>query len=436
MNPVPQRKYSRSEEEIQTDLCSNSQYMNLPTQGQLLLPLLQTIHEAGGQAKPNKVYDALAKKIELPQWLRQLRALAGKAGDINVWERRVRNTRQYAAEQGFIENSPERWRRNLWELTLAGNEGLRNCQPGIIITVFTTDLGIALLAEAETAVQFIQDSSINLILTSPPYPLITQKAYGNRDPRAYVDWLTELAASWKQKLADTGSLVINLADVFNPGSPSVSLYQERLLINLCDNLGYSLAQKFYWENPSKLPSPAEWVCVRRIRVTPSIEQIYWLTKNPAIATANNRHILRPYSQSMLHRLAQGGEPTEQARPSGFTFKQKAFSTNNGGSIPHNLLIASNTESNDEYMRHCRQNNLPIHPARFPTALPDIMIRFLTEADQMVWDPFAGSGVTAQVAEALGRRWIINERSLTYLQGAALRFHQHHSLRTYFDQIAA
>jgi DNA modification methylase len=102
-------------------------------------------------------------------------------------------------------------------------------------------------------VQFIQDRSIHLILTSPPYPLITKKAYGNR---AYVDWLTQLAASWKDKLVDTGSLVINLADVFNPGSPSLSLYQERLLINLCDNLGYSLAQKFYWENPSKLPSPA------------------------------------------------------------------------------------------------------------------------------------------------------------------------------------
>jgi len=64
-----------------------------------------------------------------------------------------------------------------------------------------------------------------------------------------------------------------------------------------------------------LPSPAEWVCVRRIRVTPSIEQIYWLTKKPAIATANNRHILRPYSQSMrtsvelvLSLLAQGETP--------------------------------------------------------------------------------------------------------------------------------
>jgi hypothetical protein len=50
-------------------------------------------------------------------------------------------------------------------------------------------------------------------------------------------------------------------------------------------LGYSLAEKFYWENPSKMPSPAEWVCVRRIRVTPSIEHIYWLTKKTSIATA-------------------------------------------------------------------------------------------------------------------------------------------------------
>jgi len=436
MNTFPERKYTRSEEEIQTDLCSKSQCTNLPTQGQLLLPLLETINQAGGQAKPNEVYDALATKIRLPQWLRELRALAGRAGEINLWERRVRNTRQHAAEQGFIENSPERWCRNLWELTLAGKEGLRNCKPGIIITVFTTDLGTALLAEAETAVQFIQDESIHLILTSPPYPLITQKAYGNRDPRAYVDWLTELAASWKQKLADAGSLVINLADVFNPGSPSLSLYQERLLINLCDNLGYSLAQKFYWENPSKLPSPAEWVCVRRIRVTPSIEQIYWLTKNPAIATANNRHILRSYSDSMLHRLAQGGETTDQTRPSGFTIKRNAFAANNGGSIPHNLLIASNTESNDAYTKRCREKNLPIHPARFPAALPDIMIRLLTDENDIVWDPFAGSGVTAQVAEHLGRRWIINERSLTYLQGAALRFDRHPSLKTYLDQHAA
>jgi hypothetical protein len=91
-------------------------------------------------------------------------------------------------------------------------------------------------------------------------------------------WLTSLAAGWKKKLTDTGSVILNLADVFTPGAPAVSLYQERLLIRLCDELGYTLAQKFYWENSSKMPGPAEWVCVRRIRVTPSIEQVYWLHK--------------------------------------------------------------------------------------------------------------------------------------------------------------
>ncbi len=159
----------------------------LPTQEQILLPLLQTIQDAGGKAKPTEVYQALASKIALPEWLRQLRALAGSAGQINVWERRVRNARQEAVNRGLIENNPERRTRNLWELTDKGQKGLYNCKPGIIITVFTTNLGTALLAEAETAVQFIDDDSIDLILTSPPYPLTTQKAYGNRTGQNYVD---------------------------------------------------------------------------------------------------------------------------------------------------------------------------------------------------------------------------------------------------------
>lgn len=408
----------------------------LPTQGQLLLPLLETLKEAGGRAKPSELYDALAEKLELPQWLRELRGLAGKAGEINIWERRVRNTRQYAANRGLIEKNPNHWRRNLWEITASGRSSLRNCRPGVVITVFTTDLGCGILAEAESAIQVIADGSVHLILTSPPYPLVTQKSYGNRSPVEHVEWLTQLAAGWKNKLTDTGSLVLNVADVFNPSIPSVSLYQERLLINLCDELGYSLAQKFYWENPSKLPSPAEWVCLRRIRATPSVEQIYWLTKDPLRASADNRKILRPYSESMKARLAQGGETKRQQRPSGFKLKEGAFAKDNGGSIPHNLLIASHTQSNDPYKNLCRKFNLPIHPARMPEVIPNTFIPFLTEPNDLVWDPLAGSGLTASVAERLGRRWIMNERSLSYLQGAALRFKNNPSLCTYFHELAA
>jgi DNA modification methylase len=408
-----------------------------PPKSQLLLPLLQCLNEAGGKAMPNFLYDTVAHKIGLDQSLREERGSGGKAGEINLWERQLRNTRQAASNRGLIENSFEKRTRNLWELTEKGRQGLRNCKPGILITVFTTSLGTALLALAETAIQLIPNNSVDLILTSPPYPLTTKKAYGNLNPAAHLDWLASLASGWKEKLTDTGSLILNLADVFTPGAPAISLYQERLLLRLCDELGYTLAQKFYWENSSKMPGPAEWVCVRRIRVTPSIEQIYWLTKNPNTAKANNKLVLRPYSGSMQNRIALGGETTRhQKRPSGHQLRQGAFAIDNGGSIPHNLIIAPNTESNGRYQTRCRELGLPIHPARFPKALPSFFIQFLTEPGNLVFDPLAGSATTAEAAEDLGRRWIINERSLTYLQGAALRFEGNPNLQTYFDQLAA
>ncbi len=410
---------------------------NFPSRSQLILPLLECIHESGGQATPADLYNTVASRIGLSETRRQQRGPAGKAGEINLWERQLRNARQEATNRGLIENDFHRRKRNLWELTEKGRRGLRNCKPGVLITVFTTSMGTALLAEAETAVGLIANNSVDLILTSPPYPLTTQKVYGNQDPAAHVDWLTSLAATWKEKLTDNGSLVLNLADVFTPGAPAISLYQERLLIRLCDELGYTLAQKFYWENSSKMPGPAEWVCIRRIRVTPSIEQLYWLTKNPATAKANNRLVLRPYSGSMQQRMAQGGEKTRRhKRPSGHLLRQGAFAVDNGGRIPHNLIIAPNTESNGFYQARCRQQGLPIHPARFPKALPTFFIQFLTEPGNLVFDPMAGSATTAEAAEELGRRWIINERSLTYLQGAALRFEHNPTLQTYFDQLAA
>jgi len=373
-----------------------------PSRSQLVLPLLEALYEAGGQAAPADLYDHVARKINLAQPLRELRAPAGKAGEINLWERQLRNARQTATTSGLIENDLHKRKRNLWELTDKGHQGLRNCKPGIVITVFITPLGTALLAEAESAIALIANNSVDLILTSPPYPLTTKKAYGT------------------------------------PGAPAVSLYQERLLIRLCDELGYTLAQKFYWENSSKMPGPAEWVCVRRIRVTPSIEQVYWLTNNPTTAKANNKQILRSYSHSMLERIAHGGENNLRChkRPSGHQLKPGAFAIDNGGSIPHNLIIAPNTESNSLYQTRCRQEGLPMHPARFPKALPTFFIRFLTEPGNLVFDPLAGSATTAEAAEELGRRWIINERSLTYLQGAALRFEANPHLETYFKQLAA
>lgn len=93
----------------------------------------------------------------------------------------------------------------------------------------------------------------------------------------------------------------------------------------------------------------------------------------------------------------------------------------GGAIPSNLLQISNTESNSRYQKLCREAGLPIHPARFPAALPEFFVKFLTDEEDLVFDPFAGSNVTGEVCERLRRRWISVELREEYLAGSRFRF---------------
>ncbi len=246
-----------------------------------------------------------------------------------------------------------------------------------------------------------------------------QKDYGNVSERAYVDWLLRIAAQWPRKLARDGSIVLNLGDTWMAGAPHQSLYQERLLVRLNDELGLRLCQRFAWFNPAKLPAPAEWVTVRRVRVRPSLESIFWLSASDH-PKANNRNVLVPYSASMRRLLAHGGERSAR-RPSGHLMRDGGFANDHGGAIPHNLIVAPNTESCSAYMDGCRAQGLPIHGARFPEALPEFFIRLCTDVGDLVYDPFAGSGTTAAVAERLGRKWITSEIMREYVLGQSLRF---------------
>ena len=108
------------------------------------------------------------------------------------------------------------------------------------------------------------------------------------------------------------------------------------------------------------------------------------------------------------------------RPSGHDISNK-FSRNNGAAIPPNLIAVANTESNSSYLRLCKEQNIKPHPARFPADLPEFFIRMLTDADDLVIDPFAGSCVTGEVCERVQRRWICIDEVPEYIEGAKLRF---------------
>lgn len=281
--------------------------------------------------------------------------------------------------------------------------------------VYFTQWGAAYHEDAMNIMKKIPDSSISLIVTSPPYALVYKKEYGNVDAKDYVRWFMEFASEFNRILRNDGSLVIDIGGAWNKGIPTRSLYQFELLIALSKQ--FHLAQEFYWYNPAKLPSPAEWVTVRRIRVKDSVETVWWLSKTE-FPKANNRNVLKPYSKDMQRLLTNGY--TAKIRPSGHNITHK-FSKDNNGSIPPNFLSIGNNDSNSTYLKLCEEKGIKPHPARYPKELPDFFIKFLTDKNDVVLDPFCGSNVTGMAAELLKRRWIGIDSVKEYLEGSKFRF---------------
>lgn len=282
---------------------------------------------------------------------------------------------------------------------------------------YTQTYGAAYLGDSLELLKSIKDCSVNLILTSPPFALTRKKEYGNESAEKYVNWFLPFAYEFKRILTQDGSFVVDLGGAYLPGNPVRSIYQYELLVRLCKEVGFFLAQEFYHYNPARLPTPAEWVTIRRIRVKDSVNVVWWLSKteNPK---ADNRKVLKPYSESMKQLLKNGYKA--KLRPSGHDISTK-FQKDNSGAIPPNLIEAANTESNSAYLRKCKEVGTKPHPARFPATFPDFFINFLTDEDDLVLDPFAGSNTTGSVAEKLHRRWMSFELNEEYLIGSQYRF---------------
>jgi site-specific DNA-methyltransferase (cytosine-N4-specific) len=286
--------------------------------------------------------------------------------------------------------------------------------------VYRTPLGEALCGDSLDLLAALPDDSVNLVMTSPPFALLRQKEYGNKDEHAYLDWLAGFAVLVRRKLRDDGSFVLDLGGAYQRGVPTRSLYNFRIPIRFCDDLGFFLAEDFYWFNPAKLPSPIEWVNKRKIRAKDAVNTVWWFSKTEW-PKADVTKVLAPYSERMK-KLLKDPESfyTPKIRPSGHDIG-KSFSTDNGGSIPSNLLQYSNTDSNGGYLRGCKTVGTKGHPARFPAKLPEFFIKYLTEPGDVVVDIFAGSNTTGRAAESLARRWIAFDLSREYLAASAFRF---------------
>ena len=285
---------------------------------------------------------------------------------------------------------------------------------------YLTNGGAAYRGDSLELLAALPDSSINLVLTSPPFALQRKKEYGNKAQAEYVVWLAQFARLIHRKLRDDGSFVLDLGGAYEPGSPTRSLYNFRVPIFFCDELGFHLAEDFYWFNPSKLPSPIEWVNKRKLRAKDAVNTVWWFGKTRS-PKANVSKVLTEYSDRMKKLLEDPqGFYTPKKRPSGHDIG-KAFGRDNGGAIPPNLLQIPNSESNGSYLRGCKTVGAKSHPARFPAKLPEFFIRFLSEPGDLVLDIFAGSNTTGWVAECEGRQWLAFDDRLDYLATSSFRF---------------
>jgi site-specific DNA-methyltransferase (cytosine-N4-specific) len=275
---------------------------------------------------------------------------------------------------------------------------------------------------------------VQLIFTSPPFPLNRKKRYGNRNGDDYVKWLANFAGQLGDYLAPTGSIVIELGNAWEPRRPTMSTLPLQALLAFQEKGEFHLCQEFICFNPARLPSPAQWVTVDRIRVKDAFTRLWWLSPSER-PKADNRRVLTAYSESMA-KLLERGTYNPGYRPSEHHIGKTSFLRDNGGAIPPsvlslavadmlsdptNVLPTANTRSDDPYLRYCRSRQIQPHPARMPAKLAAFFVEFLTEPGDLVLDPFAGSNVTGFVADELGRRWVSIEADTRYADASRFRF---------------
>ena len=256
---------------------------------------------------------------------------------------------------------------------------------------------------------------INLVFTSPPFPLNNEKKYGNKKGGDYIRWMAEYSKALKPLLTKNGSIVIEIGNSWTSKKPTFSSVTIDTLLTFVKEGKYHLCQEFIWHNPAKLPTPAYWVNIKRSRVKDSFTKIWWMSSsiNPK---ASNKRVLVPYSKSMENLLVKQKYNTG-IRNSGHDIGEKSFLKRHKGAIPSNVLQYSNTSAKNKYMYYCRENNLKLHPARMPIEIADFFIKFLTTKNDIVLDPFAGSNTTGAAAEKLDRRWIAIEESKDYIKSS-------------------
>ena len=250
--------------------------------------------------------------------------------------------------------------------------------------------------DCEKVLRNFPDNSIDLIFTSPPYADQRKNTYGGIKPDDYVDWFLPKAAEFYRVLNPKGTFILNIKERVVNGE------RHTYVIDLIQKLrkeGWLWTEEFIWHKKNSYPG--KWPN----RFRDNWERLLQFNKQRKF-NMYQEAVMVPvgdWAKDRLNNLSDTDKIRDESKVGSGFGKNISNWVGRKKVYPNNVLHLATECSN--------QN----HSAAFPIELPTFFIKLFTDVNDIVLDPFIGSGTTAVAAVQLGRRYVGIDTNINYVE---------------------
>lgn len=266
---------------------------------------------------------------------------------------------------------------------------------------------------------------VDLVITSPPYANARQKMYGGINPDKYIEWFKPIAQEIYRILVPTGSFILNVGD--NTIDGETHLYTFELPIMMKRELGFKFIDPLIWHKKTTPPGKFN------NRFKDAWEFCYHFSKQIKIKF-NPRSVAKPASEVSKARYLRHKDSHILKSQTGSGFNNPSKNgrrerQNNSGFGTDDYRLNMLEEALPSNVLHISPETMNVgHPAPYPTSLPAFFIKAFTDENDLVYDPFFGSGTVGEVAIRSNRNWMGSEISPEYVELANKR------IKPYLNQL--
>jgi len=259
-------------------------------------------------------------------------------------------------------------------------------------------LNSVICGSCEHVLAAFPDSSIDLIFTSPPYADSRKTTYGGISPESYVEWFLPKSREFLRVLKPSGTFVLNIKEKALNGERHT--YVLELILEM-RRQGWLWTEEFVWHKrncyPGKWPNRFRdaWERLLQFNKTKQFRMYQEAVMVP----------MGDWAQTRLRRLSETDRKRDESRV------VSGFGKNVSNWVGREMAYPTNVI---HLATECSNRN---HSAAFPTALPEWFLNLFTQPDDVVLDPFLGSGTTAVVAKMMGRKYVGIDKDQKYCEMA-------------------